>query len=257
MSTKKSAWIFGGAFAMMGILLVVYFIAYRYKPAKIHRTSTFTYHRDFGIAMPMSFSIHGIDVSRHQENINWPAVKKMQSDGIRIRFAFIKATEGVSLADKNFVKNWKGAFNAGITRGAYHYFLASKEGTSQARNFIKNVKLQPGDLPPVLDMEEMNGVSPATMRGRAKDWLQTVEQAYGVRPIIYANVKFFNDYLDGYFTEYPLWVAHYYERQRPAVHVDWLFWQFSSNAHVEGITRKVDFNVFAGDSIAFQKLRLK
>ncbi len=258
MAKKQSTYIVAWLCILAGIAIVAYYMAYRYIPTRTTKhNTTFVYYRDFGIDLPAGYSIHGIDVSRHQEKINWPAVQQMEAEGIQIKFAFIKATEGVTLVDKNFSTNWKGAKNAGIIRGAYHYFLASKDGDLQAKNFLKTVRLQAGDLPPVLDVEELNGVSPNVLRDRMQAWLQAIHDAYGVDPIIYSSADFYNKYLDGYFPANPVWVAHYFEKMQPRVHADWIFWQHSSEGHVRGISEKVDFNVFAGDSMAFRKLLLR
>ncbi len=57
------------------------------------------YYPNFGIRIPANYSIHGIDVSRHQGWINWKQVAAMKDKDIRLRFCFIKATEGVSHTD--------------------------------------------------------------------------------------------------------------------------------------------------------------
>jgi lysozyme len=208
----------------------------------------------FGIAIPAGYTIHGIDVSHHQSHISWPDVQAMQVNDVRIGFTFIKATEGIGSRDPLFFHNWKKSKRAGIVRGAYHFFVGSKDGKLQAENFITKVTLEPGDLPPVLDIEQLHGIAPARLRREAKRWLETVEAYYGIRPILYTNVEFYNKYLGSEFDAYPLWVAHYYEPYQPRIRRGWLFWQHSDEGRVNGIARKVDFNVFSGDSTAFRSL---
>ncbi len=217
----------------------------------------FALYPGFGIQLPVEYEIHGIDVSFYQQAIYWPSVKKMKEQNVQIGFVFIKATEGLGSTDKQFKRNWAQAKQQGIPRGAYHFFLATKDGKTQAKNFIKNVQLQPGDLPPVLDIEQLYGVSPKLMQQRIKDWLQLVEAAYHVKPIIYSNADFYNRNLGAAFNKYPLWVAHYFENNQPRVSRDWTFWQHSSTGQINGITSKVDFNVFNGDSTAFKELLIK
>ena len=117
--------------------------------------------------------------------------------------------------------------------------------------------LEPGDLPPVLDVEKSHGVSREKLRERVKEWLVTVENHYGVRPIIYTNVDFYKRYLGSDFDKYPLWAAHYYEYQQPRINRDWAFWQHSDEGRVNGVLSKVDFNVFNGDSASFAELLIK
>ena len=208
----------------------------------------------FGIAVPENFSIHGIDVSRYQETISWESVKEMKVKDVQLGFCFIKATEGIGNIDPQFRRNWRRSKQSGMIRGAYHFFLATKDGRAQAEHFIKRVDLEPGDLPPVVDIEQSYGISVTVLKAELKEWLQITEQHYGVRPIIYTNVDFYKRYLGDEFDKYPLWAAHYYQYKEPAINRSWHFWQYSEQGRVNGIVSKVDFNVFNGDSLLFRKL---
>jgi lysozyme len=217
----------------------------------------FTHYNEFGIDIPTNYKIHGIDVSHHQQDIDWKLVKDMQVKKINIGFAFIKATEGTSLVDDEYKDNMESAKEAGVARGAYHFFIPSRSGKLQAANFIETVKLKKGDLPPVLDIEQMNGASVTDMQERIVDWLTMVEKSYKVKPIIYTNADFYKNFLAGRFDDYPLWVAHYLVKDKPRIDRRWIFWQHSESGHVTGIRTNVDFNVFNGDSSDFQKLLMQ
>ncbi|MBE7173868.1 MAG: glycoside hydrolase family 25 protein [Williamsia sp.] len=215
----------------------------------------FVRYNEFGIDIPTDYAIHGIDVSRHQSYIDWDEVKAMEVDNMQIDFAFIKATEGLRKVDDYFSRNWRKARNANMIRGAYHFFIAPKNGREQAMNFIHAVELESGDLPPVLDVEQTYGAPPEKVRANVKAFLETVQQYYGVMPIIYTNVSFYDAYLStGEFDRYPLWVAHYLQKDQPRITRDWLFWQHSENGRVNGILNQVDFDVFNGDSTTFKQL---
>ena len=211
----------------------------------------------FGIPIPVNYSIHGIDVSHHQAAIDWGAVKDMQDKNIKIGFAFIKATEGFNNVDEAFRRNWFKTGLAKMPRGAYHFFIASKSGKAQAQNFIETVTLNKNDMPPVLDIEQTNGASVADIQQRVNDWLVMVEKQYKVKPIIYTNVDFYENFLAGKFDDYPLWVAHYLVHDKPRIKRKWLFWQHNEAGRVNGIDAFVDFNVFNGDSTDFKKLLIK
>lgn len=223
----------------------------------VERKASMARYKEFGIPIPANYSVHGIDVSRYQEIINWDMVKAMNVGGVQIDFAFIKATEGNGNTDSQFPRNWRKAKEAKMIRGAYHFFIASKDGTAQAKNFISTVKLQTGDLPPVLDVEQINGTNKTILQQRVKAWLYAVELAYGVKPIIYTNADFYKEYLNGEFEDYPLWVAHYLRPNEPRISRTWQFWQHSERGKVNGITANVDFNVFNGDSTDLVKLLVK
>jgi len=208
----------------------------------------------FGIIMPKGYSVHGIDVSKHQGTIDWKRVSRMKKNDIQISFAFIKATEGISRQDNKFEINWKQAEQNGILRGAYHFYYPSRDAGKQADNFINIVKLSIGDLPPVVDIEYSNGKSAKTICEGLKVYLNRMEKYYGIKPIIYTNTNFYNTFLLGNFDEYPLWIAGYFDHERfyNEFITPWILWQHSEMGSVDGIRGKVDFNVFKGN---LEKLR--
>ena len=236
---------------LIALAMGSYYISdYFYKPSFIH-------YKEFGIDLPAKYNMHGIDVSKYQQSISWEDVKAMNVKGVKINFAFIKATEGTERIDENFRRNWFNTQKTGIARGAYHFFISSKSGKAQAENFLETVRLQKGDLPPVLDIEQANGASMTDLQLRVSDWLLMVEKKCKVKPIIYTNADFYKTFLAGRFDEYPLWVAHYFVKDKPRIGRSWSFWQHNESGHVNGINAYVDFNVFNGDSAAFQKLLIR
>ena len=161
-----------------------------------------------------------------------------------VSFVFIKATEGVSMVDKDFKRNWQDAGRSGLRRGAYHFFRSSKDGEAQARLFIKTVgDLRFKDLPPVLDIETIHrGGSRKKLNEEALKWLRIIEEHYGKKPIVYAGASFAKDYLSKDITEnYPVWIAHY-EKDQPAFE-GWTWWQFTDKAVVKGVPGLVDLSV--------------
>jgi lysozyme len=246
---KVSKWWIVAAILLVTIVIVV--VGYDWW---LSRKSRFVRYPAFGIAIPENYSIHGIDVSKYQQIISWESVKEMKVKNIQLGFAFIKATEGIENTDPQFKRNWKKSKQAGIIRGAYHFFLATKDGRKQAENFIDEVDLEKGDLPPVVDVEQTYGVNTTILKKELKEWLDIVENHYGVKPIIYTNVDFYSRHLGKEFNNYPLWAAHYYQYTTPRIDRNWDFWQHSEEGRVNGILSKVDFNVFNGDSIQFRNI---
>lgn len=222
------------------------------------RDTRFVRYKEFGIDIPVNYSIHGIDVSRYQGVVDWKEVKAMNIRGISMKFAFIKATEGIGGKDPSFKRNWKRCAEAGITRGAYHFFVTGKDGREQARNFIETVgDLKRGDLAPVLDIERTNGVRDSALAREALEWLQVVEDYYKIKPLVYTYADFYDDHLGAAFNNYPFWVAHYEEKDQPRTSRNWSFWQHSDEGHVNGIVGNVDFNAFNGDIYDLQKLMVQ
>ena len=236
------------------LVLFIILAATVYYQQRTVRKKKFIRYPEFGIDIPEQYGIHGIDVSKYQEQVAWDEVKAMKVKEVKLGFAFIKATEGIGNSDPYFKRNWKKAKDNGLIRGAYHFFVGSKDGRMQAENFIAQVGLEQGDLPPVLDIEQLNGNTVSQLKIEIKKWLDIVENHYQVKPIIYTNVDFYNRILGDEFDSYPLWLAHYYQLERPRISRSWAFWQHSDQGRVNGIASKVDFNVFNGDSIEFRNL---
>ena len=197
------------------------------------------------------YSVHGIDVSAYQGRIDWPEVARN-----KVRFAFIKASEGATLRDARFARNWREARKAGVLCGAYHYFQPNRDGQTQANLVARTVPLAPGDLPPVLDVEAANFHDVAVMRREVARWLRLVEAHYGVRPILYSNHSFYQRHLAGHFDDYPLWLAHYEVARPTLARSKWIIWQHSDEAYVPGIRGVVDFNVFQGTLNQLEALRV-
>ena len=198
------------------------------------------------INYPEGYSVRGIDISRYQGIINWDKVRTDRIGGEKIQFVFIKATEGVSIFDPHFNDNFFQAREKGLLRGAYHYFSPSVSGERQAQHFIRQVHLEEGDLPPVLDVEELGNLSSAALRKEVIKWLEIVETHYGVKPIIYSGSNFKKKHLStSEFRAYPFWIAHYY-KDKLDYDGDWAFWQHTDLGDIKGIEGEVDLNIFNG-----------
>lgn len=213
--------------------------------------------RAFGIRLPMRYGIHGIDVSRHNDRIDWKRVRRMEADGVRLQFVFVKATEGATLADRHFARNWREAKKSALRRGAYHFYHPTRDPLKQAANFIRNVDLSEGDFAPVVDFEVTNGQSDVTIIDGLRLWLEMVEDHYHVRPIIYTNGNLYRRYVRGNLDDYPLWIADYSTEHLRNYDGDKLyFWQHSQSGRVQGIRGRVDFNAFVADENRMREICL-
>lgn len=206
---------------------------------------------------PQGYEVRGIDVSHYQAHINWNRLRNADIEGQPLSFIFIKATEGVSIIDENFNENFYQARQNYVTRGAYHFFSPDVDARRQAQFFLKQVHLEQGDLPPVLDVEKAGMLNKQQLQKAVKTWLDVVEQHYGVKPIIYTGYKFKLQYLnDTTFNAYPYWIAHYY-----VDHLEykgaWTFWQYTDVGHIKGIDGYVDCNIFNGDLKTLNALTIK
>ncbi len=199
------------------------------------------------------YTVQGIDVSHHQSWIDWSLLPDQG-----IHFAYIKATEGGDLVDSLFSFNWCEAQTFGIRRGAYHYFRPNAPVLDQVLNYIREVDLEPGDLPPVLDVETMDGVTNEDLVENVRAWLTMVEIHYRTKPILYSYQRFYNEHLAESFSDYPVWIARYSERLpelRPLK--EWHFWQYGDRGELAGIKGPVDFNAFSGNTTDLEELLIK
>lgn len=219
--------------------------------------------------------IYGIDISRYQHGkgrkkypIYWDRLRithlgKNQKHATGtvdypVSFIFIKSTESTRIHNPYYAKDYQQARRRGIPIGAYHFFSCRTSGAAQAQYFLRNTQFRHGDLPPVLDIEptqrqvaSMGGT--ATLFRQVRAWLNAVERATHVRPILYISQQFVNRYLGeapDLKRKYPVWIARYGE-YKPDVKLT--VWQLSPNGRVNGIHGEVDINVFNGYSAQFEE----
>ncbi|GAE16759.1 hypothetical protein IX307_001991 [Bacteroides pyogenes] len=236
----------------LSVVFYYFFIrpyAYRWKPCYGRKV--------YGVCVPYGYSVHGVDISHYQGKIDWAEFLQNQNTAAPLHFVFMKATEGGDYGDSTFVANFVNARNYGLIRGAYHFYIPGTDAIKQADFFIRTVCLEPGDLPPVLDVEVAGRKDKSELQQGIKRWLDRVESHYGVKPILYTSYKFKERYLnDSVFNTYPYWIAHYYQ-DSVKYRGKWHFWQHTDVATVPGIEKKVDLNVFNGTWEELETLLLK
>ncbi|MCO4293755.1 glycoside hydrolase family 25 protein [Solitalea sp. MAHUQ-68] len=211
----------------------------------------------FGIHIPTMYTVHGIDISRYQQKINWQKLKAVDEEGVAISFVYIKATEGIDALDPMFSTNWDECKNARLLRGAYHYFKPKKSGKEQAQFFLDKVKHLPGDLPPVIDVEERGKMPLAQFQRNLKSMIDEIEAEVGVKPVIYTSLRFYQDFIKNKFSDYPCWIANYHHPKLLFTKEKWTIWQHSDKGKVSGIIGRVDFNTFNGSMNELKQLCVK
>ncbi|KAI9459586.1 family 25 glycoside hydrolase [Russula earlei] len=188
----------------------------------------------------------GIDVYHNNGNINWTAVK---ADPKKVKFVYVKATEGATVQDALYAANIQGATAAGFATGAYHFFSLTTSAADQAANFIQQVgDTYPYEMPPVLDYEkDVSHSDVPNVIAAVSAWLAAVQSKWGVVPMIYTSVNYWSQLGNPPgFDQYPLWLANY-NKGLPALPGDWpawAIWQYSGSGVVSGITGDVDLNQY-------------
>ena len=201
--------------------------------------------------------VYGLDLSYWQGNIHWdelslpcdecgsvsgkiPAPQHQRP----VQFAFIRVSKSDSLVDSLYQKYYNEAKRLGIPCGAYHFLTDTVSGKAQAEFFLSHVKLEPGDLPPVLDVE----IDSPGIVTKAKEWLEIAEKESGVKAIIYTNMHIYATRIknDPVLNTHDLWLAKP-KGEMPDV-PNCKFWQFTHEGHVWGIIDNVvDINMFNGN----------
>ena len=208
-------------------------------------------------------AIEGPDVSSYQHpggaSIDW---RQVQASGHS--FAFVKATESTTYTNPYFTADWKAVLAAGMDRGPYHYARpGDSPGDVQANYFISvaGTTREPGDLPPVLDLEDAGGLSPTQLVSWTKAFLATVKTLTGRASIIYTYPSFWKTAMGNSidFASYPLWIADYTGTQSPSFPLpggwtSWTFWQYTDRAGIAGIQALADRSKFCCDFASLQAL---
>ncbi len=198
---------------------------------------------------PTGATVPGMDVSKWQGTIDWG---RASGD---VDFAFIRVSDGLYYYDNEFARNWSEAKANGVARGVYQFFRPSLDPVDQADLLLNSMgPLEPGDLPPVIDVEVSDGQSASVIIDGVQQWIDRVESETGVKPLIYTSYGLWSS-LTGdtaQFSDYPLWIANWGVScpTVPNAWGAWDVWQTSATGSVSGIGGDVDLNVFNGDLAA-------
>ncbi|MDE7184443.1 MAG: hypothetical protein K2O40_08215 [Lachnospiraceae bacterium] len=207
--------------------------------------------------LAQNYEVHGVDVSHYQGTIDWEILSQQNLD-----FAVIKATEGSTHIDDRFVENWQAAEQTHLYLGAYHFFSFDSDGDKQAASYIETVGNLDGKLAPVVDVEyygnkKSNPPARADVVQNLGAFLDTLEQHYQIKPIIYTTFTVYNEYIKGEFEDYPLWVRSIYCPPAVLFGNRWSFWQYMDTAMLDGYAgdeKYIDVNVFRGTMEELEEL---
>ena len=202
--------------------------------------------------------MNGIDISHWQKGLNLSE--------IRYDFAIVKATEGTNFVDSCFHDFMKKAESLGKCLGFYHFARPEKfSAQNEAKFFYANTVKYFGKAIPVLDWESSGMWNVAW----AKEWLDTVYNMTGIKPLIYMSESVVNkyDWSSVALSDYGLWVAKYRDKEKDYNYdmskagkqpqVKWwklyALWQWTSHGRLDGYKGDLDCDVFYGDRDAWMK----
>ncbi len=179
----------------------------------------------------------GIDISSYQGYIDWAKVSSDKD----IRFVYIKATEGATYHSPHYAHNVTQARRHGLLVGSYHYLTSSSTIDEQFANFSKFALKSVQDLIPMLDVEVRGDWSRSQLIDSVDKFCQLVEDLYGVQPMIYSTMGFYNKNLTPHFNKHHLYIGRY-SNTEPEVNWEgeYTIWQYSETGIIPGIDAYVD-----------------
>ncbi|VWL85741.1 GH25 family lysozyme [Oceanivirga miroungae] len=196
------------------------------------------YHNDI---LASKYAIKGLDISHHQDRINWDKVNK------KYKFILIKATEGSNFLDKDYFYNINRARMNGFYVGSYHYFTTKSSGKDQALWYISNVGKTKNTFAPIIDVELSKSDDKNSVLKQVKEFIYYIEKFYERKVIIYTNYYTYKKYIKNELKENKLWIRDikYY----PEIEEDnrWIIWQYSNRGRVSGIKGFTDKNALRYD----------
>ena len=193
----------------------------------------------------------GIDVSKHQGEIDW---QKVAADGVE--FAFIRVgfrgyETGLVVLDEQFENNIKGATTNGVKAGVYFFSQATteEEAIEEANYVLQNIAPYKIECPVVIDVEKvgdsqarMNQISAEQRTANVKAFCDTIAAA-GYTPLIYHNMEMATMFLDfAQLEDYQKRFA-YYNNQDFYYPYAYDVWQYSDKGKINGIDGDVDLNI--------------
>ena len=179
----------------------------------------------------------GIDISSYQGYIDWAKVSSDKD----IRFVYIKATEGATYRSPHYAHNITQARRYGLLVGSYHYLTSTSTIDEQFRNFSTYALKTVQDLMPMLDVEVRGNWSRSQLIDSVGKFCDLVENYYGVQPMIYSTMGFYNKNLTPHFNKHKLYIGRY-SNSEPEINWEgeYTIWQYSESGIIPGIDAYVD-----------------
>lgn len=179
--------------------------------------------------MTKAMPVHGVDISHHQSGrLDLAGAKKRG-----LRWLYHKATEGDGFVDSRYEQRRRECHAIGLPFGAYHFARPERgDARAEAEHFLSVAKPVVGNLRPALDLEVHDGMTMSQLRSWAKDWIEVVTGAIGVRPVVYTPYDL-GDASEGCI----IWRPRYNNDNRPPL-LSWDIWQFSNGVY--GVPSKLE-----------------
>lgn len=234
------------AVALLALVGCAYMLSH-YHHRRPHKKPKTEYRgRDMSGVAYTTDDYDGIDVSRHQGVIDWDTVAKNP----KIQFVYIKATMGYNHPDPYYQTNIRGAREAGLKAGSYHFLTSKFSVEAQYQSFRDAVNPSEQDLIPMVDVETgwVESWTKKQLRDSLRKFCRLVEHDYGCKPMIYSNEHFYNQKLAPDFNDHILYIASYLHYPQISGSGTHDLWQFTEKGHIHGINEYVDLCRFTNST---------
>lgn len=241
---------YGPIYVLLVFLIgfVLYILVREKDPDKYYQKNVFK-----GIIINKNkYPITGVDLSKYSGKIDFEVLQMQKID-----FVYLKVTEGVTLKDRKFDRNYKNAKKHQFSVGAYHFLRFNRNGKAQAEHFLNHIKGKSFELPLVLDVESWTNVrkhDPVMVTQEVKAFISEVKKHRPENIIIYTNEHGYHSYIENKVNA-ELWICSF--NKRPNIADDWLFWQHLHDKSIPGVSGVVDINTFNGDQKDWKKFLAK
>ena len=221
-----------------------------YEPVK---TSSKTTHLEDGISFNDIVKKYktkdneiGIDVSRHQEIIDFKKVKESNASFVIIRLGYQEGVNGKYKVDPYFYKNIKNAIKNNLKVGVYFYSYANStiEAKKQAKWVINKIKKYKITMPVAFDWECYSAFNDMSLslfglNDVSNTFLDEVKKS-GYKVMLYAS----KNYLESIWTyeKYPVWLAHYTSSTNYTG--KYVMWQLTDRGKIDGIDKLTDVDIY-------------
>lgn len=202
----------------------------------------------------------GVDLSYHQENVNWDELADSGIDFVILRCGYRGYSEGGLIKDEKFDEYARACNAKGIPLGVYFFTqaISEEEAVKEAEFVIDTIKDYDISYPVAFDTEYVSDAEARTNLSEIDDDLRTrmcvafcerIKEA-GYYPMIYASENWIRRELDyEALQEYDFWAPQYLDEND--FMYDFTIWQYTERGFIKGVDEQVDLDISMVDYTSF------
>ena len=197
-----------------------------------------------------------VDYSKWQSRVN---PNKLMAFGVSAAIVkcgevWINYTDKPATDDAQYDNNMVALRDAELPHGSYYYYHPSAGNSKQLRHYQSLWERHEHDFPPVLDVEDTDGLNPYEVQRQVKVMLEGMEEISGRKPIIYTRNGFWVNQVGNplWSDDYQFWLAQYPKLTNKSVK-NIIMHQFTDKLAVPGCPA-MDGNYWIGTDYDFYEM---